>query len=448
MHEGTALLRAHRNGQDSCIVDARLIDGTGADPLERGFIAIRDGRITEVGPMDRLNTMVADDVVRVDAGGRTIIPGLIDAHAHLVYGGYPRFDGLNSVSAEAAAIHAATNAQTVLRAGYTTVRDLGTIGNAAVAVRDAIELGRIPGPRVVASGRFITSSRGPIQHPAVPWAGGMTLVADGVDAMVRAVRGQIALGADNIKLMASGIEAHARVDTSTDTLTEAEIRAAVAEAHLAGRTVAVHAQSTAAIKFALRARADTVEHGTRLDDEAIELFRGGSTVLVPTLSTLFSVLEYGERYDLLPKQRAEMAANQPLWLDSFSAALDAGVPIAAGGDVGNRYPHGANAREIELLAEHGMTPHEALRAATGNAAIALRREADIGTLRPGRYADLVVLEADPLADLSSLLDMGTIRLVVKGGRPVAGTLLDSADPLRLPMDADVAASARDLGHQR
>lgn len=428
MDEVEALELAWREGRGACIVDARLIDGTGVEPIDRGFVAIENGRITGVGAMARLDREVAGDVVRVDAEGRTVIPGLIDAHAHLVYGGYRRFDELNSVGAEAAAIHAAANAATVLRAGYTTVRDLGTVANAAVAVRDAIAMGRVPGPRVVASGRFITSSRGPIQHPAVPWAGGMTVVADGPRAMVRAVREQIALGIDNIKLMASGIEAHVRVGTETDTLTEEEIAAAVTEAHLAGRTVAVHAQSSAAITFALRAGADTVEHGTRIGDEALDLFRRGATVLVPTLSTLFSVLEYGERYDLLPKQRAEMGVNEPLWLGSFRAALDAGVPMAAGGDVGNRYPHGANAREIEHLAAHGMTPLEALRAATGTAAIALRREREIGTLRHGLHADLVLLERDPLDDLSALLDMDVIRLVVKGGRPAAGALLDRGRP--------------------
>jgi imidazolonepropionase-like amidohydrolase len=429
MQEVEALELAWREGRGACIVDARIIDGTGTEPIDRGYVVIEGGRIARVGTtMAALDLEVAADIVRVDAGGRTVIPGLIDAHAHLVYGGYRRFDELNSVGAEAAAIHAAANAATVLRAGYTTVRDLGTVANVAVAVRDAIEMGRVPGPRVVASGRFLTSSRGPIQHPAVPWAGGMTVVADGAQAMVRAVREQIALGVDNIKLMASGIEAHARVGSETDTLTEEEIAAAVSEAHLARRTVAVHAQSSAAIKFALRAGADTVEHGTRIDDEALDLFRRGSTVLVPTLSTLFSVLEYGERYDLLPKQRAEMAVNEPLWLGSFRAALDAGIPIAAGGDVGNRYPHGANAREIEHLAAHGMTPLEALRAATGTAATALRREREIGTLRPGLHADLVLLERDPLHDVSALLDMEAIRLVVKGGRPVAGTLLDRGQP--------------------
>jgi len=426
------LRSAFLSGQELCLVGARIVDGTGRDPLENGFVAWRGERITAVGPMDRLDSLIDAGVSRFDAGGRTVTPGLIDAHAHLVYGGYRRFDELNSVPSEVAAIHAAANAALVLRAGYTTVRDLGTVGNVAVAVRDAVQVGRIAGPRIMASGRFVTSSRGPIQHAAVPWAGGMTDVADGTDEMVRTVRRQIALGVDNIKLMASGIEAHARIGTATDTLTEEEIRAAVSEAHLAGRTVAVHAQSTDAIKFAIRAGADTVEHGTRIDDEAIELFRRGTSVLVPTLSTLFSVLEYGERYDLLPKQRSEMETNRPLWLASFRAALDAGIPMATGGDVGNRYRHGENAREIGLMAEHGMTPMQAIFAATGGAALALRRQDELGSLVPGLLADLVILERDPLVDLSSLLDMSNIRLVVKGGLATSGRLLEESQPDGLP----------------
>ena len=434
VEDARALRSASLSGEELCLVGGRIIDGTRGDPLEDGFLAWRGDRITALGSMDELDARVGAGARRFDLAGRTVIPGLIDAHAHLVYGGYRRFDELNSVPAEVAAIHAATNAGLVLRAGYTTVRDLGTVGNVAVAVRDAVEMGRIAGPRIVASGRFVTSSRGPIQHPAVPWAGGMTDIADGVDEMVRTVRRQIARGVDNIKLMASGIEAHARIGTATDTLTEEEIGAAVAEAHLAGRTVAVHAQSAEAIKFAIRAGADTVEHGTRIDDEAIELFKRGSTVLVPTLSTLFSVLEYGERYDLLPKQRSEMAANKPLWLASFRSALDAGIPMATGGDVGNRYRHGENAREIALMAEHGMTAMEAIHAATGGAALAIRRQDELGSLAPRYLADLVILDRDPLTDLSSLLDKDNVHLVVKGGLPVSGRLLDeSADDRPRPL---------------
>lgn len=226
-------------------------------------------------------------------------------------------------------------------------------------------------------------------------------------------------------LGASGAEISPYAHTWMTTMNEEEIRAAVHEAHRWGRTVAVHCQSYDAVKFALRAGADTVEHGTRLDDEAIELFRASETFLVPTLCTLYSVLELGAWLDLMPKQREEMEVNRPLWVESFQRAREAGVPIATGGDIGNRYPHGTNAREIELLVGEGMTPLDAIRAATSTAARAIRRE-DRGSLEPGKLADLVVLDGDALADIRVLQDPERIRAVVKGGRIVAGASLERA----------------------
>ncbi len=187
------------------------------------------------------------------------------------------------------------------------------------------------------------------------------------------------------------------------TMNAEEIGAAVGEAHRWGRTVAVHCQSAEAVKLALRAGADTIEHGTRLDDEALELFRRTGAILVPTLSTLFSVLELGETLNLTAKQREEMAVNRPLWLESFRRAREAGIPIAAGGDIGNRYPHGSNARELEFLVAQGLPPLRAIHAATGLAARALGRADRLGSLAPGKAAE------------------SRLWLVVQGGRPVAGT---------------------------
>jgi imidazolonepropionase-like amidohydrolase len=257
---------------------------------------------------------------------------------------------------------------------------------------------------------------------------GLGMIVDGPHEMVRAIRRQIKDGVDNLKLGASGVEVGPHAYTWMTTLSEEEVQAAVSEAHRWGRTVAVHCQSYDAAKYALRAGADTIEHGTRLDDEAIDLFRRGRTVLVPTLSTLMSVLELGERLNLLPKHREEMAVNHPLWLDSLRRARAAGVPIAAGGDIGNRFPHGANARELQYLCDAGLSPLEAIQAATGTAARALRREATLGSLAPGKAADLVVVDGDPLADIRLLQDPARIRMVVQGGRLVAGTLAGTAAP--------------------
>jgi imidazolonepropionase-like amidohydrolase len=408
------------------LVHGRLIDGLGHPPLEDGFVLVEEGWIREVGPMSAYHASRGDAPATVDVEGRTVLPGLIDCHAHLVYSGFRSLEDVDRCPVETAAINAALNAGAVLRAGYTTIRDVGTIGNVAVAVREAVAQGRIPGPRVIASGRIIGPTSGMVDTLPPHWATcrGLGLIVDGPDEMVRAVRRQIKDGVDNVKLGASGVEIGPHAHTWMTTLSEAEVRAAVEEAHRWGRTVAVHCQSYDAAKFALRAGADTVEHGTRLDDEAIDLFRRGRTVLVPTLSTLFSVLELGERLNLLPKHREEMAVNRPLWLESLRRARAAGVPIAAGGDIGNRFPHGANARELQYLVEAGLSPLEAIQAATGTAALALRREATLGALAPGRIADLVVVDGDPLADIRLLQDPGRLRIVLKEGRLVAGTLAE------------------------
>ncbi len=245
---------------------------------------------------------------------------------------------------------------------------------------------------------------------------------DGPEAIRAEVRRQIRNGVDNIKLAASGVEVGPYAWTWMTTFSETEIRTAVEEAHRWGRTVAVHAQSYDSVKFALRAGVDTIEHGTRMDEEAIALFAQSDTVLVPTLSTLFSVLELGAKLNLPAKQREEMAVNEPLWLASFASARAAGIPIAAGADLGNRYPHGSNAREIALLVRCGMSPMEAMRAATAVAARALRLGDRIGVIEAGKQADLLLFDGDPLTDIESLQDHSRIALVVKGGYAVEGRL--------------------------
>jgi len=410
-------------GESVCFVGARVIDGLDHEPLDAGFVLVEDGRIAAVGPLATLGPARSHTARRIDVMGATAMPGLIDCHAHLIYSGARKFEDIDRCTVERAAINAVLNAAKVLDAGYTTVRDLGTIGNVAVAIRDAVSEGRIRGPRVVASGRVLHATGGLADTLPVPWETccGFGLRVDGPQEMLKAIRQQIKNGVDNIKLGASGAEGSPHAHTWMTTLNEEEITSAVHEAHRWGRTVAVHCQSYESVKFALRAGADTVEHGTRMDDEALALFRRSRTALVPTLSTLYSVIELGAALDLAPKQRAEMDVNRPLWLDSFQRCREAGIPIAAGGDIGNRYEHGTNARELEFMVREGMSPHEAIRAATGVAARAIHREGVLGALAPGALADLLVIEGDPLADIRVLQDRRRLRLVLQGGRTVAGT---------------------------
>ena len=408
------------------LVHGRVIDGLGVPPIEDGYVELEGPRIAALGPMSALPQ--ESGVQSVDVGGRTLMPGLIDCHAHLVYSGFKSLEEVDRCAVETAAINAALNAGKVLAAGYTTVRDVGTIANVAVAVRDAVSRGKVPGPRIVASGQIISPTAGLGDTLPPQWEqkwGGLGILVDGADAIRKVVRQQIRNGVDNIKLAASGVEVGPYAYTWMTTFSEEEVRVAIEEAHRWGRTVAIHAQSYDSVKFALRAGVDTVEHGTRMDEEAIELFKRSPSILVPTLCTLMSVLELGAKLDLLPKQREEMAVNEPLWLASVERAHAAGIPIAAGGDLGNRFPHGTNARELEYLVRAGLSPLEAIQAATGTAARALKLDKLTGALEAGRRADVLVLEGDPLADIRLLQEPERLGLVLKDGRAVAGRLYDA-----------------------
>jgi imidazolonepropionase-like amidohydrolase len=418
--DGRSLAELATPSRTTVITNVRLIDGRGGPPVDRGHVAVRDGKIVSVGHVDARPS--ADAVL--DGANLTLLPGLIDAHAHLVYSGFRSLDAIDRCSIETATINAVGNAERVLNAGYTAIRDVGTIGNVAVAVRDAIAEGKVPGPTVVASGSIICSTGGLGDTLPPHWQAshGLGKLVDGPDAIRREVRRQIRAGVDNIKLAASGVEVGPYAWTWMTTFSEEEIRVAVEEAHRWGRTVAVHAQSYDAVRFALRAGVDTIEHGTRMDDETIALFKRSNAILVPTLCTLFSVLELGSTLNLLPKQREEMAVNEPLWLDSLRRAREAGVPIAAGGDIGNRYPQGSNAREIVHLVKAGLSPMEALCAATSVASRVLKRQQQIGTIEVGKAADLLLLDGDPLANIEILLEPARIALVVKDGRAAAGRM--------------------------
>lgn len=410
--------RINEPGRSVVLANVRLIDGLGGPPVPRAHVHFSHG---EIRTIDASGAPSSGDVV-LDCAGLTLLPGLIDAHAHLIYSGFRSLDAIDRCGIETHTINAVLNAERVLSAGYTTIRDVGTVANVAVAVRDAISEGKVMGPEVVASGSILYGTGGLGETLPPHWTSkhGLGKRVDGVDEIRREVRRQLRAGVDNVKLAASGVEVGPHAWTWMTTFTEEEIRVAVDEAHRWGRTVAIHAQSYDSVRFALRAGVDTIEHGTRMDDETIALFARSDAVLVPTLSTLFSVLELGATLNLLPKQRQEMAINEPLWLDSLKRAKSAGIPIAAGADLGNRYPHGSNAREIELLVKVGFTPMEALCAATTVAARALRRQDRIGSIEAGKHADLVLFDGDPLADIAELQDHARIALVIKRGKAVAG----------------------------
>lgn len=402
------------------LTECRLIDGVSDEPVRNAFVEIRDGKVVATGPMAKAPR--DKGVHEIACHGRTVMPGLIDCHVHLVYAGSKNMEEAIRFPVETAVIHGVMHARALLDAGFTAVREVGTIGNTSVALRDAIKARKIYGPKIVASGRGIgTTGSGNDLLPAHWESHGGRLVVDGVDAIRKAVRRQTREGVDNIKFIASGVEVHPTCYTWMTTISEDELRAGIEEAKRWGRSVAVHAQSYDAVKFALRAGADTIEHGTRLDEESIDLFKKSKAFLVPTLCTLYSVLQLGEKLGLSQKQRDEMTVNEAFWTKSIQDAYKAGIQIASGGDLGNRYPHGDNARELEFLVGLGIANMDAIRAATSVAARAIRRSDRFGSIKPGLEADVIVVDGDPLADIMVLQDPGRINMVFQDGELVAGS---------------------------
>lgn len=402
------------------LTGCHLIDGVSDESFHNAYVEIRDGKIVSSGPVAKAPRVKG--LHEIDCQGRTVMPGLIDCHVHLVYAGARNMEEAIRFPVETAVIHGVMHARAVLDAGFTAVREVGTIGNTSVALRDAIKERKIYGPKIVASGRGIgTTGSGNDLLPAHWESTGGRLVVDGVDAIRKAVRRQTREGVDNIKFIASGVEVHPTAYSWMTTMSEEELRAGIEEAKRWGRSVAVHAQSYESVKFALRSGADTIEHGTRLDEECIELFKKTNAFLVPTLCTLYSVLHLGEKLGLGQKQRDEMKINEPFWTQSIKDAYAAGVNIASGGDLGNRYPHGDNAKELEYLVELGIRNMDVLRSATSVAARAIRRGDRFGSIKPGLEADLIVVDGDPLKDIGVLQDLARMNMVFQDGELVAGS---------------------------
>ena len=402
------------------LTGCHLIDGIADEAVHNAYVHVKDGKIIATGAMAQAPR--GKGIHEIDCQGRTVMPGLIDCHVHLVYAGAKNMEEAIRFPVETAVIHGVVHARAVLDAGFTAVREVGTIGNTSVALRDAIKARKIYGPKIVASGRGIgtTGSGNDLLPPQWESTGGR-LVVDGVDAIRKAVRRQTREGVDNIKFIASGVEVHPTAFSWMTTMSEDELRAGIEEAKRWGRSVAVHAQSYESVKFALRWGADTIEHGTRLDEESIELFKKTKAYLVPTLCTLYSVLHLGEKLGLSQKQRDEMKINEPFWTNSIKEAYEAGVNIASGGDLGNRMPHGDNAKELEYLVGLGMRNIDVLRAATSVAARAIRRGDRFGSVKPGLEADLIVVDGDPLKDITVLQDPARMNMVFQDGELVAGS---------------------------
>lgn len=389
------------------LVNAQVIDGTGADPLE-GAALIFNERIEDIGPVEKMRD--APDAETLDVGGRTVIPGLINSHVHIVLDANAA-DTFKSVRAEklpVTAIRAAERARKMLEAGITTARDVGGLDYIELAIRDMIKGGEIPGPRLLCAGKVIAMTGGQ------GWFIGRE--CDGPDEVRKGVREQLKAGADLIKLMATGGVLTPGVEPGASQLSEDELRAGIEEAHKASRRTATHAQGLEGIKAAIRAGVDTVEHGIYLDEEAVDMMLAQNVVFVPTLAAPYNLYQAGLQ-GKIPKYVMDKT-NQvyDAHKRSFELAWKAGVIIAAGNDGGTPFnPHEELAVELCLMIESGMPTLEAIRAGTWGSARALGLEAEFGTLERGKRADLVVLDGNPLDDPQAL---SQVWCVFKAGEVV------------------------------
>ena len=392
-----------------------LVDGDGR-VLEDARLVIEDGRVTEAGPREEVD----DAGERVDHSDRVVVPGFIDAHVHMQ--GLRTMDPRDWVLADdtACAARATADCRRLLEAGFTSVRDVGS--TVALGLREAVESGDVPGPRIYTSGRSISQTGGHGDAHFLPyeWAreGGLGIaeLADGPDECRKTARKRIREGVDCLKIMTTGGVLSEKDDPSESQYTDAEIRAFTEEAERVGIPVASHAQGTAGVLAALDNGVDTIEHGFYLDDEAVERLLETDATLVPTLAIMFRIVEAGGDHGV-PEyglRKAEEAFEAHV--ESTRRAYEAGVPIATGTDfVGPELiPHGENALELELLVEEiGFSPVEAVEAATGVAGRTVPD--DVGTLTPGARADLVVLGSDPRDGVEAVRDVET---VYRGGERV------------------------------
>jgi len=391
--------------------NGRIIDGTGA--VRSGFMAVDGHHISEISDGDPPSRLSASSEM-IDLAGRTIVPGMIDCHVHLSMDAHAKLDpAVTATDHMVAFMRAARNALHTLHSGITTVRDCGTPGNVDFALRRAAQDGLCLTPRLLLSGQALCMTGG---HG---WQF-LGVEIDGVDQARRAARQQLKLGADNIKLIATGGILTPGTSIGNAQLTVDEMRAAVDEAHNAGKIAAAHAHGGQGIKNAVQAGVDSVEHAYFVDAEGIDMMLRQGTTIVATSAAVRNVVRYGTQAgipeNVVDKARAAIESH----IASFKTAHAAGVKLAMGTDSGVPFTrHGNNLDELAYLVEMGMTPMEAIQTATRDSARLLKMHDRIGTLEVGKLADFLILDGNPLEDISILQDRSRIRQVVMNGRVVA-----------------------------
>jgi len=395
----------------TAFVDGPVITGTG-QILEHATILVEDNKIVKVANGD-IN--IPPRATKIPLNGMTLLPGFIDSHVHICIDGSP--DPLSTTLKETqttTTLKAAGFARCTLMAGVTTIRDMGGRNGIDLGIKEAINSGLIPGPRMLVSGQLICMTGG---HG---WQIGFE--ANGPDEVRRAAREQIKVGADIIKLMATGGVMTPSVEPGSEQFTVEEMQAGVEEAHKAGKKTATHAMGTRGIRNALKAGIDSIEHGVYLDAETVALMVERKVTLIPTVSALYHIVTKGVEAGIPDYAVEKTLAVKPHHLASIGLAREAGVKIAMGTDAGTPFNlHGHNLNEVKLLVEWcDFSPMEAIESATRIAAEALGLDNQIGTIAEGKLADLVLVAGNPLDDIDLLCHPESIHLVMQGGDFVKG----------------------------
>jgi imidazolonepropionase-like amidohydrolase len=381
--------------------------------LSDQVIIIEDGKIVSVG--SAAETKAPADALRIDLPNATVLPGLIDAHTHLTMDPKFGYEELG-VSLPREALIGAKNARVTLQAGFTTVRNVGANGFTDVALRDAINAGDVPGPRMLVSGPLMGITGGHCDNNLLPFeyrAVGDG-VADGIAAVQHKVRENIKYGADLIKICATGGVLSKGDDPQASQYTLEEMKAIVADAHRLGRKVAAHAHGAQGILWASQAGVDSIEHGSYIDEAGIAEMKKNGTYLVPTLYLSDWFMENSGRLHVPDFYLAKAMAVMPAARKNVAHAFASGVKVAFGTDAAV-YPHGLNAHEFAVMVKLGLTPLQAIQSATLNAADLLGWPGKIGSLEPGAWADVIAVDGDPLKDVTVLEQ---VKFVMKSGAVV------------------------------
>jgi imidazolonepropionase-like amidohydrolase len=389
----------------------RMLDVKTGKTLTGQSIVIRGDRIASIGA----DAQAPAGTTVIELPNATVLPGLIDAHTHITFTpnfGYSRL----AISVPREALTGARNAKVTLEAGFTTIRNVGASGYADVALRDAVNAGDVPGPRMLVSGPALSITGGHCDNNLLPFDYHATNggVADGVESVQHKTREIIKYGADLIKVCATGGVLSKGDNPQHSQYTLDEMKAIVTDAHRLGRKVAAHAHGAEGIRWASMAGVDSIEHGSYIDDAAIAEMKKNGTYLVPTLYLADWFFENAEKIGTPPDLIAKGREVMPAARKNVARAFAAGVKVGFGTDAAV-YPHGLNAHEFAVMVKLGLTPLQAIQSATINDADLLGWSDRIGTIEPGKWADIIAVDGDPLVDVTTL---ERARFVMKGGEVV------------------------------